>query len=104
MRCRAGPRIGRDARSRRRIWAQIWPPAAPLAGDLDLDFLAQRFPLTGGNIRNIALAATYLAAGNGRMVTMEHLVRATQREYQKMGKVMLGDEFGKYEPLTLRSS
>jgi len=93
-----------DARSRRRIWAQIWPPAAPLAGDLDLDFLAQRFPLTGGNIRNIALAATYLAAGNGRMVTMEHLVRATQREYQKMGKVMLGDEFGKYEPLTLRSS
>ena len=37
---------------------------------------------------------------DGGVVTMSHLIRATQREYQKMGKVMLSGEFGEYERLT----
>ena len=56
--------------------------------------MARRFELTGGNIRNIAVAAAFLAAGDGTTVQMDHLVRATRREYQKMGKVVLGGEFG----------
>jgi len=27
-------------------------------------------------------------------VTMQHLIHATQREYQKMGKVLMAGEFG----------
>jgi SpoVK/Ycf46/Vps4 family AAA+-type ATPase len=88
-----------DVVQRRRIWAKLWPARVPLDPALDLDFMARKFQLAGGNIRNIALAAAYLAAGNGQVVTMEHLVRATQREYQKMGKLMLGDEFGEYAAL-----
>jgi len=88
-----------DAVQRRRIWAKMWPPRVPLDAALDLDFMARKFQLAGGNIRNIAVAAAYLAAGNGQVVKMEHLVRATQREYQKMGKLMLGDEFGQYAAL-----
>ena len=41
-------------------------PTTPLQPDLDLDFLARRFELAGGNIRNIALAAAFLAADEGR--------------------------------------
>jgi SpoVK/Ycf46/Vps4 family AAA+-type ATPase len=47
---------------RRRIWAWIWPDATPLGPDIDVDFLARQFRLFGGNIKNIALAATFLAA------------------------------------------
>ncbi len=93
-----------SAKDRRRIWEKIWPVATPRSADVDLDFLAQRFDLTGGNIRNIALAAAFLAADDGEVVTMAHLIRATQREYQKMGKIMVEGEFGIYAGLARRRS
>jgi ATP-dependent 26S proteasome regulatory subunit len=86
-----------DERDRRRIWNQIWPEQTPVSPNLNLEFLARRFEITGGNIRNIALAAAFLAAADGRVVDMPHLIRATRREYQKMGKVILEGEFGEYD-------
>jgi len=76
-----------DEASRRRIWIGIWPAETPLADDVDLDLLARQFKLSGGNIKNIALAAAFLAAEDGGAVRMQHLLQATRREYQKMGKV-----------------
>ncbi|MCA9422772.1 MAG: ATP-binding protein, partial [Nitrospira sp.] len=80
-----------DEKERRKIWEKIWPEATPLNANVDLDFMAKRFPLTGGNIKNIAVASSFLALENGREVMMKHLLQATRREFQKMGKV-LGDE------------
>ena len=60
----------------------------PLGSDVDLDMLAARFKLSGGNIRNVALHAAYLAASDGRTVEMPHLLRAVRREYQKLGKAL----------------
>lgn len=79
---------------RGRIWEGIWPAETPRSPDLDIAFLARRFELTGGSIRNIVLAAAFLAAGDGQMVTMSHLLHATRREYQKMGKMAGEREFG----------
>jgi SpoVK/Ycf46/Vps4 family AAA+-type ATPase len=83
---------------RRRIWEQIWPEATPRAAGLDLDFLASRIEVAGGSIRNIALAGAFLAAADGGVVTMAHLLHATRREYQKMGKVLTAGEFGDHLP------
>jgi SpoVK/Ycf46/Vps4 family AAA+-type ATPase len=77
---------------RRQIWSRIWPEATPLAGDINLDYLARRFKLSGGNIKNVALAAAFLAAGDGGRVKMGHLLRAVQREYQKMGREIHSEE------------
>ena len=88
------PMPGMD--DRRRIWEQIWPVATPRHPDLDLDYLARQIEVAGGNIRNIALASAFLAASDGGVVNMQHLIHATRREYQKMGKVLTGAEFGKY--------
>ena len=82
------------AADRRRIWEQIWPAATPRDADLDLEFLARRIEVTGGSIRNIALAGAFLAAADGGVVTRAHLLRATRREYQKMGKVLTAGELG----------
>ncbi|WP_405956566.1 AAA family ATPase [Streptomyces phaeochromogenes] len=79
---------------RRRIWEKVWPKEVPLDGGLDPDLLARQIDLPGGNIRNIALAGAFLAAADGGVVTMEHLLRATRREYQKMGKILSTGEFG----------
>ena len=77
---------------RRRIWERIWPKDAPLSHELDLDLVAARFQITGGNIRNVALSAAFLAARDGKVITMGHLWQAMRREYQKMGKVLLDSE------------
>ncbi len=78
---------------RRRIWERVWPENTPRSQDLDLDFMARRFEIAGGNIRNIALAAAFLAAADGGGITTTHLLHATKREYQKMGKVVMEGEF-----------
>lgn len=77
-----------DERERLRIWERIFPPAVPRDPDVDLDLLAERFAITGGSIRNVALAAAYLAAADGAPIAMRHLLHATRREYQKMGKII----------------
>jgi SpoVK/Ycf46/Vps4 family AAA+-type ATPase len=78
------------------IWQKVWPAATPRE-DLDLEFMARRFEIAGGNIRNIALSAAFLGAEDGRRVTMKHLMRATWQEYQKMGNVIIESEFGHEE-------
>ena len=52
--------------------------------------------LAGGHIRNIALTAAFLAAEDGVAIGMRHLVRATRREYQKLGKLVAEADFEHY--------
>ena len=54
--------------------------------------LAARFPVTGGSIRNIALASAFLAASDDTEVTMAHVLRAVRREYEKVGKTLSDEE------------
>ncbi len=82
---------------RLQIWQGIWPKKTPLAAELDLKLLAQKFKLAGGNIRNIALAAAFLAAEEGHCVSMKHLLQATKREFQKMGRLIGEKEFLQFE-------
>ena len=51
-----------EAEDRQRIWDCVLPEEAPRADDVDLDFLAEKFKLSGGAIRNCSLAAAFQAA------------------------------------------
>ncbi len=88
------------ATARRTLWEKVWPERAPLADEpgfaLDYDFLAQRFELTGGAIRNAALAAAFNAASRRvhRLVTMADVLRGVQREFQKLGQAVSDAELG----------
>jgi AAA+ superfamily predicted ATPase len=88
-----------DEASRRRIWAGMWPGETPVSETVDLDFMARQFKLSGGNIKNITLAAAFLAASDGDVVTMPHMLRATRREYQKLGKHLSESELGFQRPI-----
>jgi ATPase family associated with various cellular activities (AAA) len=72
---------------RRRIWAGVWPAAIPLGSDVDLDVLSE-LDVSGGSIRNIALAAAFLAAAEGATIGMDHLLHASRRELRKLGSVL----------------
>jgi SpoVK/Ycf46/Vps4 family AAA+-type ATPase len=88
-----------SAGDRRALWRKVWPATAPLAADLDLEFVAQHLELTGGQIRNIALKAAYLAAGDGAEIGMRHLIAAIRREHQKLGRLTVDRMFGPYAQL-----
>lgn len=84
---------------RLQIWTKVWPPAAELRPDLDLEFMANCFELAGGHIRNIAMMAAFLACEDTAPISMAHLVCATRREYQKLGRWCMPEEFGPYASL-----
>ena len=50
-----------DEKSREDIWRKTFPEETPIENDVDFAFLS-KFKLTGGNIKNIVLAASFLAA------------------------------------------
>lgn len=85
-----------DEAQRRMLWEKVFPNEIPL--DLDFDYLAHRFALSGSNIKNVAVAAAFLAAAQGEeaSISMTHLLTAVQREYEKMGKTLTAGELGEY--------
>jgi SpoVK/Ycf46/Vps4 family AAA+-type ATPase len=85
-----------DAAHRERMWRQFLPTEAPVDGSIDYSFLARQFRLAGGNIKNIVLSAAFLAAASGDRIGMPHLIRATWREHQKMGRVLSEVDIGDY--------
>ena len=82
-----------DEEQRERLWRLLVPTAAPRRDDVDYSFLARQFPLTGGEIRNVALAAAFLATYEDSEITMHHLVRAVARQRRKQGKLPTASEF-----------
>ncbi len=73
-----------DSEQRAEIWRHVFPKDAPTKG-LQPERLAElRIP--GGNIRNIALNAAFLAADAGEPVQMSHLLAAARTEYAKMDR------------------
>ena len=86
-----------DAESRRNIWKKVFPPLADV-GDLDYDVLS-RLEIPGGNIKNIALNAAFLAASEGSAIEMNHVMHAVRREYTKVEKMVTESEFGQYYKL-----
>jgi hypothetical protein len=87
---------------RARIWRRTLPAAAPLADDVDVEFLARKFTLSGGGIRNASLAAAFMAADEGHPIGMAHLVRAIGLEYDKLGRLTLESEFEHFHELVRR--
>jgi ATPase family associated with various cellular activities (AAA) len=79
-----------DASQRAEIWRRIFPKQVPRAG-IDNQKLA-RLNVAGGNIRNIALNAAFLAAEADEPVTMKHLLSAARSEYVKLERTLTDAE------------
>jgi SpoVK/Ycf46/Vps4 family AAA+-type ATPase len=75
---------------RSRIWARAFPRETPTQG-LDFARLGQ-LNIAGGNIKNIALNAAFIAASSGQPVGMEHIYRASEAEYSKLEKPLTQSE------------
>jgi hypothetical protein len=87
-----------DVEQRHTLWTRL-AARSPIGPTVDHDFLAESFELSGGNIRNVVVSAAYLAAADGGPVEMHHLIRGTEIEYRKLGRLCTESEFGPYHHL-----
>jgi ATP-dependent 26S proteasome regulatory subunit len=79
-----------DAAQREAIWSRVFPAKTPTEG-LATQRLAQ-LNMAGGNIRNIALNAAFLAAAKGQPVRMVDLLEAARLEAQKIERPLADAE------------
>lgn len=85
-----------DEERRLAIWNHVFPDKLELAEEIDTQWLAEEFQFSGSQIKNIALAASFLAAGESSGLTMKHVLTALKREQMKVGKQMIASDFGRY--------
>ncbi len=79
-----------DTNQRMEIWRRAFPPTTPTQ-DLDFQKLA-KLNVAGGNIRNMALNAAFLAADADEPVQMKHILQSAKVEYMKMERPMTDSE------------
>jgi len=87
-----------DSQERAEIWRHIWPARVKLSSKVDLNKLAEHLEIAGGNIRNVALQATFKAIDvnspllNELEIDIPHILYAAERELRKIGKIVNEEE------------
>jgi SpoVK/Ycf46/Vps4 family AAA+-type ATPase len=84
-----------DAAARDQLWRLHIPTGAPRGRDVDPVLLGKEMSLTGGQIRNAALHAAFLAAGESSKIDLTHIARAVWTELAKEGGEMMTASLGK---------
>ena len=94
-----------DVTERKKIWRQVIPEHTD-SSQVELDFLAEQFPLAGGNIRSIVFNACLQCADgsglhqrNSGCLTMKAIIVAVKREYDKMNRTLSLEQYGTYSRL-----
>jgi SpoVK/Ycf46/Vps4 family AAA+-type ATPase len=85
-----------DAEYREKIWQSMFPPEAPLSEDMDFKYVAAKFEIAGGNIKNVAVSAAFLAAEAGSPIRMRHILHSLRHELQKSGKIITKQDWDEY--------
>lgn len=81
-----------DEQYREKIWKNVFPSSAPI-DDNKIDFRRlARLNISGGNIRNIAVYAAFLAADEGVPISMKHLRHAAEVEHSKIDRSLTRGE------------
>ena len=91
-----------DTETRERIYRGLVAPGVPLEDGIDWRFLAEKFVLSGGYIKNIVVSAAFMAAQEHREIGMRHLLNAAVNEMKKNEIVVVREELREYADLLER--
>lgn len=80
--------------TRRKLWKTILPNALPLEEEIDFEFFAEQFELSGSAIKEILTNAAFCAAAKKRGLCNEDIVEAIRLNFEKSGKVLTREDFG----------
>lgn len=88
-----------DVPTRKRLWEKMLDTGAPVDENIDFDFLAENFKIAGGNIKNCAVHAAFLAAAEGTPISMKHIVSSVVTEQRKNNIVVVREDLKEYADL-----
>ena len=88
-----------DEKMREEIYRRTIPAQTPLADDIDWKFIAEKFNLSGGHIKNIVLSAAFMAAGQNSAIGMRQLLNAAVNELKKNEIVVVREDLREYADL-----
>ncbi len=88
-----------QAPERKEIYLRTLPKGAPVDPDVDWEFIAEQFQLSGGHIKNIVLAAAFMAAAQDVPIQMRHLLTAAVNELRKNEMVVVREDLREYADL-----
>ncbi|MBM4320490.1 MAG: ATP-binding protein, partial [Deltaproteobacteria bacterium] len=77
-----------EQEERRRLWQTLIPEKARMVQDVDWDYLAEAFEMSGGHIRNAIVRAAFRAADQDAPIDGELLAAAAAVEYEEMGRLI----------------
>jgi hypothetical protein len=90
-----------DVAARREIYMKTLPKQLPVSAAVDWGYMAEKFKLSGGHIKNIVLSAAFMAADEGTELNMRHLLISAIREMKKNDIVVVREELRDYADLVL---
>lgn len=79
---------------RYQLWTTIIPKQVVYEEEIDFEFFARNFELSGSNIKEILTNAAYLAAAEHRGLANGDIVEAIKLNFAKYGKMLTADDFG----------
>ncbi len=85
-----------DEDTRLRLWKHTLPESMPISSDVDFEFLAERFELSGSNIKAILHTAAYMAGAKDRPITMADVIISLRYELEKLGRIIDSTDFDNY--------
>ncbi len=83
-----------DAETRKLLFQKLLPRKAPVEEGLDLNFFAEKFEMSGSEIKDALLQAAFLAAREERPISNQHIAQAVRLSFKKYGKVLTPEDFG----------
>ena len=86
-----------DEATRKAMWHSMLSDKVPVAADVNLDWFATKFDeFSGSNIKSVIMTACFMAAADGKQLTVKHLIQAVRLEYEKIGKLVDAADFDQY--------
>lgn len=79
---------------RLRLWKTILPCRVPCGEELDFEYYAQHFELSGSSIKEILTNAAYMAASEKEKLANRHIIEAVKLNFAKYGKILTNQDFG----------
>jgi len=84
-----------DAKEREKIWMHLIPQEAPLEKDMDFRYLAEKYEISGGIIKNAILyAARYAAYSQTNKIQLQDLAKGveiqTENSWTNTNKIGFG--------------
>lgn len=87
---------------RAKLYKSMLPSDTPVEENVNFDFLAEKFEISGGSIKNIVVNAAFLAAARDKAIGMEELLVSAVNELRKNEIIVVREDLREYADLVFK--